>query len=83
MIKTVRISSKRQITIPAKLFEALNLREGDRLSVQVVNNKLIMQKSQALLDDLAGSLELPEEYKNRSLDFIIRDAKKEYFKRKK
>jgi AbrB family looped-hinge helix DNA binding protein len=83
MLQTVRITSKRQITIPARIFNLLGLNEGDKLIVEVDSNKIIMQKAQLLLDELAGSLKTPQRYKNKSLDFIIREAKKEYFASKK
>lgn len=83
MLQSVRISSKRQITIPSKFFLALGLSEGDNLVVQIEDNKLVMQKSQALLDEVAGSLTVPDDYKGKSLDYIIRDAGREYLKRKK
>jgi len=42
-----------------------------------------MEKSQKLLDEIAGSLYLPKKYKDKTLDFIIRDSKQEYFSTKK
>lgn len=81
MIQTVRITSKRQITIPAGLFRALNLAEGDRLAAQVEKGKLTMQKSQDILDEVAGSLVLPNKFKGMPLDKIIENAKKDYFRK--
>jgi len=83
MQSIVRISSKRQITIPAKIFDQLNLQEGDRLLFNLQEDKIIVQKSQQALDELAGSVKLPEKYKSKSLDFIITDAKSDYFTTKK
>ncbi len=83
MLQTVRITSKRQITIPAKIFKHLNLNQGDYLSIYIDQGKIIMEKSQKLLDEIAGSIELSKEYKGKSIDFIIRDSKKKYFSRKK
>ena len=83
MLQTVRISSKRQITIPVAIFDYLNLNKGDRLVVNIDEGKIIMEKSQKILDDIAGSLTLPKKYKNKPIDFIIRDSKQEYFAVKK
>ena len=83
MLQTVRISSKRQITIPVDIFNYLALNEGDRLIVNIDEGKIVMEKSQKLLDKMAGSLYLPKKFKNKSLDFIIRDSKQEYFTTKK
>lgn len=83
MLQTVRITSKRQITIPAKIFKGLNLNQGDYLSIYIDQGKIIMEKSQKLLDEIAGSIKPLKEYKNKPIDFIIRDSKKKYFSRKK
>lgn len=83
MIYSVRITSKRQITIPVKIFNYLNLNKGDNLLIDIKDNKIIMEKSEDLLNKLAGSVKVPRKYKNKSIDFIIREAKKDYFNKKK
>lgn len=83
MLQTVRISSKRQITIPVVIFNQLGLSQGDELVVKIDQNRIIMEKAELLLRDLAGSLKVPKQYKNKPIDFIIREAKKEYFAKKK
>ena len=80
MLQKVRITSKRQITIPAEIYRNLSLNEGDDLLVAVQDNKIILQKGHELLQELAGSVQVPEKYHNKDLDFIIKDAKREYFK---
>lgn len=82
MLNTVRISSKRQITIPARVYAQLGLAQGDTLSIEVKNNTFILGKSKLLLDKVAGSVTLPIEYKAKSLDQIISEAKKTYFQNK-
>ena len=82
MLQTVRITSKRQITIPSKIFSLLQLTKGDRLLVEIEDDKLVLQKSQALLDKLAGSLKKPKKYEHRSLNFIITDSKRSYFQKR-
>ncbi|MDQ3098222.1 MAG: AbrB/MazE/SpoVT family DNA-binding domain-containing protein [bacterium] len=79
MQDTAKISSKRQITIPAKVFNLLRLKEGDELSISVEKNQMIMEKAQSYLDSVAGSLPLPEKYKNKSLEMILAESKSEYF----
>ena len=79
MLQTVRISSKRQITIPAQIYRQLSLSQGDRLSIFIDNGSLIIKKSKQLLNELAGSVTVPKRYKNMPIDFIIKEAKKEYF----
>ncbi len=79
MLQTVRISSKRQITIPAQIYRQLSLSQGDRLSISINNSNLIIKRSKQLLNELASSVTIPKRYKNKSIDFIIKEAKKEYF----
>ena len=83
MTQSVRITSKRQITIPVKIYNKLHLNKGDRLIVRFTPDKLILQKAQVLLDSLAGSLKVPEKYKNKSTDEIVSQAKQDYFQHKK
>jgi len=49
------------------------------LSITINENSLIMKKSEQLLNELAGSVTVPKRYKNKPIDFIIKEAKKEYF----
>jgi len=51
--------------------------------VNIDEGKIVMEKSQKVLDEIAGSLYLPQKYKNKPIDFIIRDSKQEYFAVKK
>jgi AbrB family looped-hinge helix DNA binding protein len=82
MLYTVRISSKRQITIPSIIFKQLELQEGDSLQVEVDNKKIILSKAMILLNELAGSIKPPEKYKGKSIDTIIKEAKRDYFAKK-
>lgn len=79
MVETTKVTSKRQITIPVKLFKELGLKEGDELILRIENNQIILQKAQDQLDSIAGSLPLPSKYQGIPLEMIIREAKSEYF----
>jgi AbrB family looped-hinge helix DNA binding protein len=83
MQQIVSITSKNQITLPVKITRLLNINRGDRLVIKVESGRIIMEKAQQLLDDLAGSLYLPKKYRNKSLSYIVKEAKKEYFTSKK
>jgi AbrB family looped-hinge helix DNA binding protein len=85
MFKTVRITSKRQISIPVNVFNSLGLKKGDSLLINVDfdNERIIMEKQEKILNQLAGSLKLPKKYKNKSLEQIVFDAKRNYFGSKK
>lgn len=83
MIKTIKITSKRQITLPVQIFNSLGLRQGDRLSVDASDGKIVLQKPEVILDELYGSLKLPAQLRGLSPDEIISRAKKNYFEHKK
>lgn len=40
----VKLSSKRQITLPARVCRALNLKQGDRLTLEIKDNKIIFTR---------------------------------------
>jgi AbrB family looped-hinge helix DNA binding protein len=42
MKNSVTISSKRQITIPAAIFRSLGLKEGQKLMVELENDRIVM-----------------------------------------
>lgn len=83
MIGTARISSKRQVTIPVKIFNLLKLSQGDELVMEVMDNRVVVQKAQAVLDEASGSLSLPRKYKGLQLDEVIAQAKQEHFTSKR
>ncbi len=83
MTSTARITSKRQITIPASVFSSLGLSQGDTLLIEVVDNRLIMQRPENVLKKLGGSLKRPQRFEGLSLNEIIVKAKQEYFSSKK
>lgn len=67
------ITSKRQMTIPAKLFRELNLQEGDRLIVTEVAGELRLKKATTMVLKYAGLLAL--QGKSIDLDKAISQAK--------
>lgn len=83
MLQTVSISSKRQITIPAKIYNHFGLSRGLKLIITIDSDKIILQKAQALLDEVAGTIKLPKRFKNKPLESVVNEAKTEYFYRKK
>lgn len=79
MKKYVRISSKRQITIPVDTYNKLNLHKGDLLMIDIDNSTIHLQKAQDVLDSLVGSVQMPNKYHDMDLDTIISQAKHEQF----
>jgi len=41
-MQSITISSKRQITIPAEIFRLLDLKEGQKLIVEIEGNRIIL-----------------------------------------
>lgn len=83
MQQLVRISSKRQVTIPSKIYASLGLTQNDNLIFELKDDTVVMRKAQLILDELEGSIPVPKKYMGMPMDLIIRDAKREYFKNKK
>jgi AbrB family looped-hinge helix DNA binding protein len=83
MQQTVRISSKRQITIPVKIYNKLNLRAGQQIIINADEYSLTMTPAEALIERLAGSVSVSEHLKGvKDLDKVIEQGKRNYFKKK-
>ena len=76
------ITSKRQLTIPASIFEELGFGENQKVLVENVNGALQVKSMVNLVKELSGSLKALKEDKNKDIDEIIEDAKYKYFKSK-
>ncbi|MFH1896409.1 MAG: AbrB/MazE/SpoVT family DNA-binding domain-containing protein [bacterium] len=81
MTATATITSKRQITIPAGIFYDTGLDIGDKVSVSTEGKAIKLEKTENILESLAGALatDLPQRFKGLSPDAIIKKAKQEYF----
>lgn len=54
---TIRVSSKRQITIPAKIARSLGLSAGDRLILRLDGDRLVLVRApDSFADAFAGAL---------------------------
>lgn len=82
MSPLVTITSKRQLTIPSKVFEKAGLSKGDKVVVEEKEGELRIKKAIDLVEELAGSLKLPKRYRGMTDEEIIKQAKEEYFKNK-
>ena len=74
------ITSKRQLTIPAKIFRKLGLKEGEKVKVMEEDGSLKIVSYLKLLDKLAGSVKVPKKFKGLTPDQMIKRAKGEYFR---
>lgn len=76
------ITSKRQLTIPAKLAKKLNLKSGEKVSISEKEGSIIITSQLALVEKLAGSVKLPKRWQGKDIDEVIELAKYEHFKKK-
>lgn len=82
MAELATITSKRQLTIPANTFRQAGLEVGQKVIVELDNGSLKIEPAVKLVEELAGSVMLPKQYRNLPVDKIISKAKKDYFKHK-
>ena len=83
MVVKARITSKKQLTLPAKLFRAAGLKEGQEIAISLENGRLVLTPPEQMVEQLAGILNdaAPSEWKGRDIDLIIEEARKTYFRR--
>jgi len=79
MLQTVRISSKRQMTIPVKLFDELGMKQGDDLVARIEGDSLVISKTEHVLESLAGAVHVSGNLKKIDLDVAILKAKEARF----
>lgn len=82
MTQSATITSKKQLTLPAKLFEKAGLKIGQKVLISEDNGRLIITQSESLVEELAGSVPVPKKWKRKDIGTIIEEAKNEYFKKK-
>lgn len=78
------ITSKRQFTIPAALFRDANLKTNQRVLVRLISadGVLRIEPMKRIVDQLAGSVRIPSQYKGMDIDKMIEKAKLKYFSEK-
>ncbi len=80
MLTTATITSKRQLTIPKAILSRLGLKSNSKVVLEEVEKGLLLKPTVALIDDLAGSVEVSKKLQGISADEAITKAKKERFK---
>ena len=74
------ITSKRQLTLPSVLFRQAKLKEGQKVRVVFKDGRLFLDPMVDLVEELAGSVSVPQRFKSLSVDQIVSRAKKGRFK---
>lgn len=82
MSQMATITSKRQLTIPSKLFKEAGLQIGQKVVISEENGSLKLTPAEKLVEELAGSVPVPKKWRGKNLDQIIEEARVEYFKHK-
>lgn len=82
MNQSATITSKMQFTIPIKIARKVGVKSGEKVNVSEENGKIIISPVKNLLMELAGSLSLPNRWKGKDIDSIIRDSKQKHFRSK-
>lgn len=80
MTQSATITSKRQLTLPSKLFKKAKLKIGQKVLISEDDGRLIITPSENLVEELAGSLSLPAKWRNKDTETIIEESKSEYFR---
>lgn len=77
--QSATLTSKGQITIPAKIIKSANLKKGHKLSFSLENGIIRMESFENMINRIAGSLQVPKKYQGVNLDKMIQLAKEEHF----
>jgi len=64
------------------LYKQLKLEKTRKVIVSVENGIIKIQPALNFVNQVAGSFEMPDKYKNMDIDKIIKTAKESYFKEK-
>ena len=82
MTQLATITSKKQLTLPSKVFKKAGLRIGQKVIVSEENGHLLITPAERLVEDLAGSVSIPARLKGGDIDKIIEFSKGKYFRDK-
>jgi len=76
------VTSKGQVTIPASVREALDLREGDEVLFRVERSRALLAKTPDFLS-LAGSVPVPTSKRGTPWDEVLRRTRHERAERRR
>ena len=62
MQKISTITSKRQLTIPSQIFQAVGLKEGQKVLIEDKDGAVIVKPASDVVDRLAGSVKVPARF---------------------
>lgn len=82
MSKVATVTSKKQLTLPSEIFSKAGLKVGQKVLVSEENGRVIITPTEKLVNELAGSVSIPEKWKGKSTQDIIELARNEYYREK-
>jgi len=82
-IQSATITSKLQFTIPAAIARSAGIKSGIKVHVAEENGRIIITPLKKIIEELAGCLSAPKNFKNKNLDKIIKESKIKYFSSRK
>lgn len=82
MNQMATITSKKQLTLPSKVFKKAGLRIGQKVLVAEENGRLTITPAEKLVEELAGSVPVPAKWRGKNIDQIIEESKNDYFRKK-
>ena len=69
------VTSRGQVTIPSDIFRRELLRKGEKVILSVDGGQIRMQSAVELVNELAGSVKVPDHLRGRDVDEIIKEAR--------
>jgi AbrB family looped-hinge helix DNA binding protein len=66
-----KVTSKRQITVPKVVRDALGIKEGDEVVFRVEGHRAVLARTPNFLE-LAGTIKVPAAKRNAAWDDVIR-----------
>jgi bifunctional DNA-binding transcriptional regulator/antitoxin component of YhaV-PrlF toxin-antitoxin module len=83
MQKQGTITSKRQITIPAEIYHRAELSGKRKVLISEKNGVVSIVAFDRLVDNLSGSLKIKPQWRGKTTDQIIKEARADYFRKQK
>lgn len=79
MKELATVTSKRQLTIPIKIFKAAKMLDKQKVLISQEGASLVITPTVDMVESLAGSLKIPPRWKGKGIDTIVEEAKHDYF----
>jgi bifunctional DNA-binding transcriptional regulator/antitoxin component of YhaV-PrlF toxin-antitoxin module len=77
---TYTITKKHQVTIPPVVMQALGVKAGSKVSYVIEDGQVKLIDPLKAINEVRGSVQLPERFQGQDIQGVIKQAKDEYFK---